>query len=168
MIHVGTHQRTHVYTCLCICMMHMYMHVRMSAYIGKITYQKYKHLCLLRAHEFVHTHTPTYNLRHSARKHFNTQIHTHTNTHANTGMHACMHAHMQTRVLQIICSSWYSTCGTLIDTSCVLLYYAISCIRAYAYRIWSCTLLCVYYMTLHLHTQIHTRKCVNISVHLYM
>ena len=88
-IHVGTHQCTHVYTCFCICIMHMYMHVRMSAYIGKKRYQKCMHLRLLRAHVFVHTHTPTYNLRHSARKHFNTQIH----THANTGMHASIHTH---------------------------------------------------------------------------
>ena len=84
------------------------MHVRMSAYIGKNTNQKYMHLSLLRTHEFVHTHTPTYNLRHSARKYFNTQIHTHTNTcmheckhthihtHTNTGVHACMQTYINT------------------------------------------------------------------------
>ena len=50
--------------------------------------EKYMHLRLLRAYVFVHTQTPTYNLRHSARKHFNTQIHT----------QACMPAYTHTRL----------------------------------------------------------------------
>jgi len=72
---------------------------------------------------------------------------------------------MQTRVLQFItiCGGWYGTCGALIGTSCVLLYYAISCIRAYAYRIWSCTLLCVYYIYIY----IYMHKYINVNVCIY-
>ena len=152
--------------CVCIYIMHMHMHVRMSAYIGKKKYQKYMHLCFMCAHVFVHTHTPIYNLRHSTRKHFNTQIHTQTHTHTNTGMHACMHVdtrfadHMQQLVQHVRCIDWHilrpavlrHIMHTRIRISYVELHPSIR----------------VLYIHLHLHAQIHTRKCVNTSVHLYM
>ena len=95
----NTCRHTPAHSCIHV-LVHMHdayhIHVRMSAYIGKKTYQKYMHLCLWRAHEFVHTHAPTYNLRHSARKHFNAQIHTHRYTHIQT--QACMPAYIHTRL----------------------------------------------------------------------
>ena len=86
-IHVGTHQRTHVYTCVCICMMHMYMHVRMSAYIGKNTWQK-RHASAFAARACVCAYTYTH-IKSTA---FRTQAFQHTDTHTDT--HTCKHMHV--------------------------------------------------------------------------
>ena len=59
--------------------------------------------------------------------------HRYTHTHTQRHMHQCKHMHQCMRICRhAFCRSYTAagTCGTLIDTSCVLLYYAISYIRA--------------------------------------